>query len=97
MKRSLVLIIVLLLTGCAIFGDPTEIDETKGWSVQRLNAEAETSMRDRDYDKAIKYYETLQSRFPHGRFALQSELQVAYAYYKKGEAASAIAAANRFI
>lgn len=97
MRRSLALIAFLFLAGCAIFGDPTEIDETKGWSVQRLNAEAEISMKDRDYDKAIKYYETLQSRYPHGRYALQAEMQVAYAYYKKGEAASAIAAADRFI
>lgn len=96
-QRSLVLILALFLSACAIFGDPTEIDETKGWSVQRLNTEAETAMRDRDYDKAIKYYEILKSRYPHGRYALQAELEVAYAYYKKGEAASAIAAADRFI
>jgi outer membrane protein assembly factor BamD len=97
MKRSLALILVLFLSGCAIFGDPTEIDETKGWSVQKLYTEASTAMRDKDYDKAIQYYGKLQSRFPHGRYALQSEMDVAYAYYKKGEAAAAIAAADRFI
>lgn len=97
MKRSLALILVLFLNGCAIFGDPTEIDETKGWNVQRLNDEAELSMKSRDYDKAIKYYEVLQSRYPHGRFATNAELQVAYAYYKKLDAAAAIAVADRFI
>jgi outer membrane protein assembly factor BamD len=97
MKRSLALILVLFLSGCAIFGDPTEIDETKGWPVQRLYTEASTLMRNQDYDKAIQYYGKLQSRFPHGRYALQSEMDVAYAYYKKGEAAAAIAAADRFI
>ena len=97
MKRSVALILALFLSACAIFGDPTEIDETKGWSVQRLNSEAELSMRNRDYDKAIGYYEKLKSRYPHGRYALQAELEIAYAYYKKGEAASAIAAADRFI
>jgi outer membrane protein assembly factor BamD len=97
MKRSLAFIAVLFLSACAIFGDPTEIDETKGWNVQRLNNEAEVAMRAADYDKAIKYYEILQSRFPHGRFAIQAEMEVAYAFYKKGEAASAIAAADRFI
>jgi outer membrane protein assembly factor BamD len=97
MKRSLALFLALLLSGCAIFGDPTEIDETKGWPVQRLYTEASTLMRGGDYDKAIQYYGKLQSRFPHGRYALQSEMDVAYAYYKKGEAAAAIAAADRFI
>lgn len=97
MKRSLALIAILFLAGCAIFGDPTEIDETKGWSVQRLNSAAEERMRDKDYEKAIKYYETLKSRFPHGRYAMQAEMEIAYAYYKRGDAAAAIAAADRFI
>ncbi len=97
MKRSLAFIAILLLSGCAIFGDPTEIDETKGWSVQRLNSAAEERMRDKDYDKAIKYYETLESRFPHGRYATQAQMEIAYAHYKKADVAGAIAAANRFI
>lgn len=97
MKRSLALIPILFLAGCAVFGDPTEIDETKGWSVQQINSAAEERMRDRDYEKAIKLYQTLESRFPHGRFAMQAELEIAYAYYKKGDAAAAIAAADRFI
>jgi len=97
MKRSLALIAVLLLAGCAIFGDPTEIDETKGWGVQKIYAAAEEKMRDKDYDKAIKYYQIIESRFPHGRYAMQAQLETAYAYYKKQEAASAMAAADRFI
>ena len=97
MKRSLVLIAALYLSGCAVFGDPTEVDETKGWSVQKINSAAEERMRDRDYEKAIKLYQTLESRYPHGRYALQAELEIAYAYYKKGDAAAAMAAADRFI
>lgn len=97
MKRSVALFAALLLAGCAIFGDPTEIDETKGWSVQKLYAAAEERMREKDYDKAIKYFEILQSRFPHGRYAMQAQLEIAYGYYKKQDAASAIAAADRFI
>lgn len=97
MKRSLTLIALLFLNGCAIFGDPTEIDETKGWSVQKINSAAEEQMRDRNYEKAIKLYQTLESRYPHGRYALQAELEIAYAYYKKGDAAAAMAAADRFI
>lgn len=91
------LIGVLFLSGCSIFGAPTEKDETKGWTVQKINSAAEESMRDRDYEKAIKYYQTIESRFPHGRYAMQAELEIAYAYYKKSDPASAMAAADRFI
>lgn len=105
MKRSLALIASLWflscaifgLSGCAIFGDPTEIDETKGWSADRIYSEADAKMRDRDYDKAIKYFQTLESRYPHGRYATQAQMEMIYAYYKKSDPVSTIAAADRFI
>ena len=45
----------------------------------------------------IQYLEKLEARYPYGRFAQQSQLEVAYCYWKEGERASAIAAADRFI
>jgi len=97
MKLSLALIAALLLAGCAIFGDPTEFDETKGWSVQRLYTEAETLMRTRDYETAIDYFQKLESRYPHGRYATQAQFEIIYAYYKQNDPISTIAAADRFI
>jgi len=101
MKRhfalALLALLCLLISGCAIFGEPTEIDETKGWGVQKIYAAAADSMRDKDYDKAIKYFEVIESRYPHGRFAIQAQLEIAYAYYKKGEPVPANAAADSFI
>jgi outer membrane protein assembly factor BamD len=101
MKHSLAVItaviFTILLSGCSIFGAPTVLDETKGWGVERLYAEAETKMRERDYDKAISYFQTLESRYPHGRYAMQAQLEVAYAYFKKNEPLLCIAAADRFI
>ncbi|HZV61474.1 MAG TPA: outer membrane protein assembly factor BamD [Methylophilaceae bacterium] len=97
MKLSLALIAALFLAGCAIFGDPTEFDETKGWSVQRLYTEAETLMRTRDYETAIDYFQKLESRYPHGRYATQAQLEIIYAYYKQNDPISTIAAADRFI
>lgn len=100
-KRSLALItaviVTIWLTGCSIFGAPTVLDETKGWSVQRIYEEGEAKMRDKDYDKAISYFQTLESRYPHGRYATQAQMEIAYAYYKKGDPISCIAAADRFI
>lgn len=54
-------------------------------------------MNSKSWDKAIKYYEKLEARYPYGRFAQQAQLDVAYAYWKSGERASALAAADRFI
>jgi outer membrane protein assembly factor BamD len=97
MKRSLALFLALLLSGCFLFGSPTEIDETKDWSVQRLYSEATLSMQDRDYEKALKYFGILESRYPHGRYAMQAQLDTIYIYYKKGDPTACIAAADRFI
>ena len=54
-------------------------------------------MTSRNWEKAIKYLEKLEARYPYGRYAQQAQLDVAYAYWKSGERASAIAAADRFI
>lgn len=101
MKHSLAAIVALILTislsGCSIFGAPTVVDETKGWNLERLYSEAEAKMRERDWDTAIKYFQTLESRYPHGRHAMQAQLEIAYAYYKKNEPVLSIAAADRFI
>ncbi len=87
----------LFLSACAIFGDPTELDDTKGWQADRIYQEGEAKMIDKDYDKAIGYFQKLESRFPHGKYATQAQLEIAYAYYKKDDPVSCVAAADRFI
>ncbi len=76
---------------------PKETDATQGWSAQKLYGEAKEAMASKTWDKAIKYLEKLEARYPYGRFAQQAQLEVAYAYWKNSERASAIAAADRFI
>ena len=44
-----------LLGGCGIFSGK-EVDETRGWSVQKLYAEARQELADRNWEKAIKHY-----------------------------------------
>jgi outer membrane protein assembly factor BamD len=89
-----VLLLALLLSGCSAF---EEKDETLGWSQQKLFTEATDEMRAGNYDKAIKYYEILESRYPFGKYAHQAQINVAYAYYRYSEPESALAAADRFI
>jgi len=93
---SLVLALLLLFgaAGCAGLGGD---DETIGWSAQKLYGEAKDAMASKEWAKAIKYLEKLEARFPYGRYAQQAQLEVAYAHWKDGERASALAAADRFI
>ena len=72
-------------------------DKTANWSAQRFYSEASTALNEGDHARAIEYYEKLEARFPFGKYAMQAQLDVAYAYYKDGEPDSAIAAADRFI
>src|SRR5471032_2658279 len=95
MKRSLAVILALLLCACGLLPDVK--DETTGWSADKLYAEAKDEIAKNGYTLAIKYLEKLEARYPYGRFAQQAQLEIAYCYYKDNERASAIAAADRFI
>lgn len=98
MRSLAALLAILSLTffaGCGLL--PDQADETTGWSANKLYAEAKTAMADGAYDKAIKYFEKLEARYPYGRYAQQAQLEVAYAHYKQQEKAQAIAACDRFI
>ncbi|MEW5967537.1 MAG: outer membrane protein assembly factor BamD [Pseudomonadota bacterium] len=85
----------LALGGCGLL--PEVQDETAGWSAQRLYSEAKDNLNSGNYERAVKLFETLEARYPFGRFAQQAQLEIAYAYYKDNEPVSAIAAADRFI
>ncbi len=93
--RSVILLSTLLIVGCGTLGDAA--DETRDWSVSKLYSEAHAELMGRNYAEAIKLYEKLEARYPYGRYAQQAQLEVAYAHFKEGEAALAIAAAERFI
>jgi outer membrane protein assembly factor BamD len=87
--------LLALLSGCGLL--PAEGDPTEGWSASRLYSEAKEELNSGNYQNAVKLYEKLEARYPYGRYALQAQLEIAYAYYKDGETASAINAADRFI
>ncbi len=90
---TILVLILLVLSGCASLDE----DPTKGWTAQRLYTEGKTALANKEYTTAIQYFEKLEARYPYGPYAEQSMLEIAYAYYKSDEMASAIAAANRFL
>ena len=92
MKRSVALFI-LLLAACS-FSDK---NDPATWSATKLYREAKEALDSGGYDQAIKLYETLEARFPYGRYSQQAQLDIAYAYYKQNEPVPAVAATDRFI
>jgi outer membrane protein assembly factor BamD len=94
LKRLTLLLLLPAIVTCNAFGDR---DPTKGWSAAKIYAEAKEAMEDENYERAIELFETLEARYPFGRYAQQAQLESAYAYYKFSEPDSAIANADRFI
>jgi len=95
MKRSLAVILALLLGACGLLPDVK--DETSGWSADKLYTEDKEEMAKGGYTNAVKYLEKLEARYPYGRYAQQAQIELAYVYFKSGEPASSIAACDRFI
>ncbi len=95
MLRCFTLILVLILSACGLF--PKQDEPDHNWSAGKFYSEAKDKLNDGNYTAAIQLFESLEARYPYGRFAQQAQLETAYAYYKDQEPASAIAAADRFI
>ena len=93
MRHSLAVFLLLTLAACS--SAPPK--EEKNVSADELYSQAKVSMEDHNYEKAVKQLETLQSRYPYGRYAQQAQMEIAYAYYKHSEPAPAIAALDRFV
>ena len=83
-----------LLTACGT--SASKYDETAGWSAQKIYAEAREEMRAASWEKAIKLLETLEAKYPFGRYAQQAQIDIAYSYWKSNDLASALAACDRF-
>ena len=71
--------------------------EYSDWDAKKFHDNAAKAMKAENYMKAIKLYETLETRYPFGEYAAQTQLDVAYAYYKNQDSEAAIAATERFI
>lgn len=82
------------MAGCTSTPEP---DKTASWSPNRLYQEARDEMNAGAYDKAITLFEKLEGRAAGTVLAQQAQIDKAYAHYKAGEQALAIATLDRFI
>jgi outer membrane protein assembly factor BamD len=96
MRHSLAVFLLLTLAACSSLPEADYEKDSKA-TADELYAQAKAEMQDESYERAVKLLERLQSRYPYGRYAQQAQLDIAYAYYKQGEPAPALATLDRFI
>jgi len=88
----LMLGIVLCITGCR--KDKDFVEER---SAAELYETAKKSLNSKNWDRAMLAYKALQTRYPFGRYAEQSMLDLAYAQFRGGAPDSALSTLDRFI
>lgn len=89
-------LMVLVINGCSSTTKSLE-EQYKGQSANDLYNQAETALAKKSYLDAVKYFEALQTIYPFGEHAEQTQRDLMYAYYKSDDKISAAAAADRFI
>ncbi len=86
--------LVVLLSACA--SKNTE-DPTANWSPNRIFAEAIDERNSGNFERAITLFERLEGRAAGTPLAQQAQLEKAFAHYRAGEQAQAIATLDRFM
>jgi len=87
------LLLACLLAACSTTGD----DKTAGWSPAKIYSEAREEIDSGAWDKAVPLLEKLEGRAAGTPLAQQAQLDKAYAQYKAGEKAQAVATLDRFM
>lgn len=94
--RIYLIVFLLALTGCNLVRKDHN-DEERNWSVERLYSEAKKALTSRNYTKAAKYYEFMETRYPFGVYGQQAVLDLAFVKYKMEKYDEALSACKRFI
>jgi outer membrane protein assembly factor BamD len=84
--------VVVLFQGCGNLNDIT-----KDWSTDKLYQEAKDEVSNGGYEKAVGYYEKLETRAIGTPLGQQAQVEKAYAQYKAGSHAEAMVTLDRFM
>jgi len=100
-KILFILSISLFLQGCEAIkhftsSDSDDSTEYVDWEAEKFRQQAKKAMDAENYIKAIELYQALESRYPFGEYTAQTQLDLAFAYYKNEDNDAAIAAIERF-
>jgi len=93
-KFAGLLLLIAALSACTITKQGKNFT---GQSAKQLYSNAERAMADRKFYLATRYLESLDANYPFSPYSEQAQLDSVYAYYKTGDHAAAVAAAERYI
>ncbi|MBT8422548.1 MAG: outer membrane protein assembly factor BamD [Gammaproteobacteria bacterium] len=89
----IVAVSALVLSGCLFKKDNEEENES---GAQIIYNRAKKALDNGDFTNSIRYYETLEARFPFSNQARQGQLDLIYAHYRNNSPESVIDAAQQF-
>jgi len=92
-RAVLMCLLCSLVAGC-LFGKNDDDENTSG--AQALYDRSKKSLDNGDFTNAIRYYETLEARYPFSNQARQGQLDLIYAYYRNGQPESVVDEAEQF-
>jgi outer membrane protein assembly factor BamD len=95
LKYALVFLLSLAIIGCA--GNDETPDIAADTGEQQIYEQAQRYLRSSNWDLAVRSLQTLESRYPFGKYAEQAQLEIIYAHYNGYEHEAAVEAADRFI
>jgi len=90
-------LLVLLGLTLALGGCRKDRDELETISAEELYQRGKDRMDKSAWEAAIASYKALQTRYPFGRYAEQSMLDLSYCYFKRGAREEALSTLDRFI
>ena len=85
--------LAVVLSACSTVAE----DKTVNWSPNKIYSEAKDELNAGAYDKAAGLFEKLEGRAAGTPLAQQAQLEKAYAHYKSGDKAQALATLDRFL
>ena len=93
---NLFLVVFLIFSfGCAT--QNIEEPMTPAMKEKEIYDQAQERIKSGNYSMAIDALESLERRFPFGKYAEQAQAELIYAYYENGLYDASVVAAERFI
>ena len=86
-------VLIFLLSGCSLFGIGGKKPEK---SPEELMNQGMSEFEDGDYTYAVEAFQKLKDRYPYSKLAIQAELKMADALFKKKEFEEALEAYVEF-
>ncbi|KTC65805.1 competence lipoprotein ComL (plasmid) [Legionella adelaidensis] len=89
--------LLCLLVSCTWWNKEEDKSPFEGVPAKQLFDESKEYISKGEYSQAIKRLEAMDTLYPFNDYAEQAQLDLIYAYYKKGDYPSTAATAERFI